>query len=406
MCLTTLKQVDLFDIRGLFVSELYKVPIEHIDIGMYISETTPGLLDVGFNTKGMISQRGTIERLVLSGIKELYIDVSKGKRSDYSVPVRDKNHNTSATKTLADERQNAEKVYGEAVSLVGSLMKDVKMGNPIDVGPVEELADDINNSVLNNENALLCLSQIREKDQYLLEHSINVGILMGVLSRHLGFARDTVHQLVTGALLHDIGKIRVPYNVLNKPGKLNEDEWVEMQRHVQYGQEVLLKSQGISDVAMSICAQHHERLDGTGYPQQLKGKQINTYGRLASVVDIYDALTADRVYHQGKTPFEAMKILITLGDNHLDKAFVYEFIRCMSVYPVGTLVELNNGKLGVVLQANSQNPSAPEVRVFFNFKHKHFENPQVVDLAKKALGLTVVAAHDPRALNIDIRDFL
>lgn len=388
------------------MSNLYKVPIEHIDIGMYISDVTPGLSGVGFNTKGMISQKGTIERLVLSGIKELYIDASKGKNSDYSVPVRGKNHRTSTLKTLAQERQNAEKVYGEAVSLVGSLMKDVKMGNPIDVGPVEDLADDINNSVLNNANALLCLSQIREKDQYLLEHSINVGILMGVLSRHMGFERHIVHQLVTGALLHDVGKIRVPYDVLHKPGRLSESEWTEMQRHVQYGQEVLLKSPGISDVAMSICAQHHERLDGTGYPRQLKGKQINTYGRLASVVDIYDALTADRVYHQGKSPFEAMKILITLGEDHLDKSLVYEFIRCMSVYPVGTLVELNNGKLGVVLQANNQNPSAPEVRVFFNFRHGYFEKPQVVDLAKKTLTLKVVAVHDPRVVNVDVHEFL
>lgn len=380
--------------------------MEHIDIGMYVSGVTPRLSDVGFNTQGMISQKGTIERLVLSGIKELYIDVSKGKHSAYGVPVRDKNHNTSVKKTLTQERQKAEKVYGEAVSLVGSLMKDVKMGNPIDVGPVEELADDINNSVLNNANALLCLSQIREKDQYLLEHSVNVGILMGVLSRHMGFARDTVHQLVTGALLHDIGKIRVPYDVLYKPGKLSESEWAEMQRHVQYGQEVLLQSQGISDISMSICAQHHECLDGTGYPRKLKGEQINTYGRLASVVDIYDALTADRVYHQGKSPFEAMKTLIMLSKNHLDKTLVYEFIRCMSVYPVGTLVELNNGKLGVVLQANNQNPSAPEVRVFFNYKHGYFEKPQVVDLAKKTLGLMVVAVHDPRVVNIDIREFL
>lgn len=388
------------------MSDLHKIPINSVRIGMFISDKTPGLLNVGFNSQGMISRQETIDKLVSSGVKELYIDIMKGANAPNSVPVRDQYHDTRAKVALEEEREKAEKVYGEAVSLVGSLMKDVKMGNPIDVGPVEELADDINNSVLNNANALLCLSQIREKDKYLLEHSINVGILMGVLSRHMGFARDIVHQLVTGAILHDIGKIRVPFNVLHKPGKLNEEEWAEMQRHVQYGQEVLLKSEGISDVAMSICAQHHERLDGTGYPKKLKGEQINTYGRLASVVDIYDALTADRVYHKGKSPFEAMKILVELGDSHLDKGFVYEFIRCMSVYPVGTLVELNNGKLGVVLQANTRNPSAPEVRVFFNFRRRHFEKPQVVNLARMELGLKVVATHDPRTVNIDIRPFL
>lgn len=388
------------------MSNLHKVPINLVTVGMYISDTTPGLESVGFNSRGMISRDESLAKLRLTGLTELYIDVSKGKRSISGVPIRTEGRDVSPKKSLEEESEKAQKVYGEAVNLVGCLIRDVKMGNPIDVGPVEDLANDINHSILNNANALLCLSQIREKDEYLLEHSINVGILMGIFARHLDFDRATVHQLVTGAILHDIGKIRVPYEILNKPGKLDHDEWSEMQRHVQYGQEVLLKSKGISEIAMSVCAHHHERLDGTGYPRKLKGEQISVYGRLASVVDIYDALTADRVYHQGKSPFAAIKILLELADAHLDKELVYEFIRCMSVYPVGTLVELNNGRLAVVRQANLTTPSAPIVNAFFNFKHRHFETPKVLDLSKASLGLKVIATHDPRIVNIDIRDFM
>ena len=225
-----------------------------------------------------------------------------------------------------EERQRAEQIYSEARSLVNTLVNDVKMGKAIEVGPIETLAHEVGESLFNNCNALLCLSQIREKDQYLLEHSINVGVLMGVFARFLGYESDTLHQLITGAILHDIGKIRVPDHVLNKAGRLTDQEWEEMRNHVLYGEEVLLKSEGISDIALSICAEHHEKLNGAGYPRKLKAEQISVYGRLASVVDIYDALTADRVYHKGRSPFEGMRILSSLSQLRAGQKY------CLPVY--------------------------------------------------------------------------
>ncbi len=276
----------------------------------------------------------------------------------------------------------------------------------IDVTPVAELAEDINNSILNNVNALQCLSQIREKDKYLLEHSVNVGILMSIFSTFLGFDKATVKELTTGALLHDIGKIRVPSEILNKPGALTDEEWTEMRRHVIYGQAVLTKSPGISDIAKSICAQHHERLDGSGYPIGMAGEDIDTYGRLAAIVDVYDAVTASRCYHEGMSPFKAMKLLLSLADNHFDKTLVYSFIRCMSVYPVGTLVELNNGHAGVVIESNLETPNKPRLRMFYNIKHKRYEKPQVLDLARTKAPLEIIKTWHPEELGIKIDEFL
>ena len=388
------------------MDSIRRLPLDKLEVGMYVASTSKGVEDDHLGTQGLISRPETLAKLKKKAQAEVYIDVKKGKDSPHSKPVAPNPESLKPLKKLTEEKKNAKKVYKEAVGLVGNILRDVKMGKAIDVGPVESLADDINNSVLNNENALLCLSQIREKDQYLLEHSINVGILMGVFARHLGYEKDTLHQLVTGALLHDIGKIRVPNQVLNKPGKLTEDEWKEMQNHVIYGVDVLKKSEGISKIAMDICSLHHERLDGSGYPNKLNHDNINTYGRMAAIVDVYDAITADRVYHKGKTPGQAIKFLLTLADSHLDKALLYDFVRCMSVYPVGAVVELSNGKVGVVLSTNAQDSAKPLVRTFYNARHKHYETPAEIDLSKKTHDITVKTVLEARDFGFNVPDFI
>ncbi|SMF09080.1 HDIG domain-containing protein [Alteromonadaceae bacterium Bs31] len=387
------------------MSLIKRIPIDKVELGMYVSDQTPGMAENGLRTQGYIRRFETVDKLRATGLKELYIDVHRGIDSAFTLPTATHAIGEPRVK-LGKERERAEKVYDEAKGLVTELMNNVKLGKAIDIGPVESLADDINNSVLNNPNALLCLASIREKDQYLLEHSINVGILMGILSQYLGYEQELVHQMVTGALLHDIGKIRVPYNILNKPGKLSPEEWTEMKRHVVYGQEVLLQSEGINEVALSICGMHHERLDGSGYPMGLKDYEINNYGRLAAIVDVYDAITASRVYHKGKPPAEAMGFLQEICGFHLDTDLVRHFIRCMSVYPVGTLVELDNGKLGVVISIKSENPDSPIVRCFYNARHRHHEKPADIDLSSKLIETKIIATENPEDYDFNINDFL
>lgn len=388
------------------MSFIKRIPIGKLELGMYVSDQTPGIGDGELRTKGFIRRWETVDKLAARGLDEIFIDIHKGIDSPFALPVNVGAANITARVALEEERQQAQKVYAEARGLVNSLLRDVKMGKPINIEPVEKLADDINNSVLNNPNALLCLAAIREKDQYLLEHSINVGILMGVFTRFLGYEDELTHQLVTGALLHDIGKIRVPNQILNKPGKLSESEWIEMKRHVVYGQEVLLNSRGVSDVTLSICGMHHERLDGSGYPMGLPDRDINNYGRLAAIVDVYDAITATRVYHKGRPPADAMKFLTELSGHHLDRKLVGLFVRCMSVYPVGTLVELDNGKLGVVIATDPRHPDSPTVRVFYNNRHKHYEKPQVLDLGQSRVENKIVGVVDPDDYQFILNDFI
>ena len=388
------------------MSRIRRIALDKLEIGMYVSDRTKGIAGGTLNERGIIKYQHTLDKLRQKPLAEVFIDVEKGKDSVFSMPADPNTPPYKSSVPLAEERERAEAIHNEALGLVDDLIHDVKLGKAVDVAPMEELANEISGSVFNNRNALLCLSQIREKDRYLLEHSVNVGILMGLFSRHLGYDDHTVHQLITGALLHDIGKILVPDEILNKPGKLTDDEWTEMKRHVVYGQQVLLKSEGISDIALAICGQHHERLDGSGYPLGIKSEELSIYGRLAAIVDVYDAVTAKRVYHDGMPPSVAMKRLIEWSDNHLDRTLVYDFIRCMSVYPVGTLVELDNGKLGVVIETRTGLPDSPVVRLFYNMRHKHHEKITVLDLSKPLVETKIIGAHDPKELDIALGDFL
>lgn len=388
------------------MSSIKRISVRKLEVGMYITDQTEGIADGKMLQKGFIRRAETLKKIQEKEINDVFIDVSKGEDSAFATPILSKETTFRPRVSLVEEREKADKVYGEARGLVENVLNNVKMGRAIDVTPVAELAEDINNSILNNANALLCLSQIRDKDKYLLEHSVNVGILMSIFSTYLGFDKVTVKELTTGALLHDIGKIRVPTEILNKPGSLTDEEWIEMKRHVAYGQAVLAKSEGISDIAKSICALHHERLDGSGYPTGIIGDEIDIYGRLGAIVDVYDAVTASRCYHEGMSPFKAMKLLLSLAGNHFDKNLAYSFIRCMSVYPVGTVVELDNGRLGVVIETNADLPNKPRLRIFYNMKHKHYEQPSVIDLASSMVDKEIVKTWHPDDVGINIDEFL
>jgi HD-GYP domain-containing protein (c-di-GMP phosphodiesterase class II) len=307
---------------------------------------------------------------------------------------------------VSQERDRAEKRYQQARNVIDEVLEDVRNNGSIDVAAVDETAEELLDSLNTNENALACLSHIRSKDTYLLQHSLNVGILLGIFGRSLRLETSVLKDLVIGGILHDIGKVLVPDEILHKPGKLDSDEWEEMKRHVTYGERILDVTEGLSDLSRSICQLHHERLDGTGYPRSLKAEQIDRFGRMAAICDVYDAVTADRVYHEGMAPDMALRKLIEWSIFHLDKELVYDFIRSLSVYPVGTLVELTGSRAAIIIEANRRSPKQPVVRVFYSTTNRHQIEPFVEDLAKKESRFDIVGTLDARQLNIDVTPFL
>jgi putative nucleotidyltransferase with HDIG domain len=383
-----------------------RIPLSKLEVGMYVSDQTIGLENGPFKQKGFVRKEETLAKMLKLGIPEVYIDTERGKDSVFSLPLTSARTDLESAVSVEEERPRAEALYNEALSVVDNLMQDVKLGAVVNVDAVEELAGGIVDSLSNNHNALLCLSQIREKDEYLLTHSVNVGMMLGIFARSLGYDGETLHQLVTGGILHDIGKIRVPDEVLNKPGKLDDEEWKEMQRHVIYGQQALRRSGVDNPIVLSVSAQHHERLDGTGYPARLSEERINSFGRMAAIVDVYDAITADRVYHEGMQPNEALKRMMQWTGDHLDKSLLYDFIRCMSVYPVGSLLKLDNDKLAFVTAANIKNPHQPKIKTAYDLKAGKAMISSEIDMAAMTTPINILGVVEPADYSLKIADYL
>jgi HD-GYP domain-containing protein (c-di-GMP phosphodiesterase class II) len=224
-----------------------------------------------------------------------------------------------------------------------------------------------------------------------------------------GMDADLVREAGLGALLHDTGKALVPDAILNKPGRLTDEEFAIIRRHPEDGYNILRRSPEVSDIALDITLHHHERRDGSGYPHRLAGDGISLLAQMAAIVDVYDAITADRCYHRGIAPAAALRKLYEWSKFHFNPQLVQEFMRCVGIYPVGTLVRLESGRLGVVVEPHESNLLAPKVNVFFSAKNNVYIKPETVDLAR-GLGFggadRIVSHENPAQWNVDPMRFL
>lgn len=398
-----------------------RIPVTSLKVGMYISDmNTDWIPHYNYSRQGKIGSDAVIAKIQALGVNELYIDTAKGLDSPDGIPlaeierlnevalqnVGEQTHFNRPRVELEIERHQAEGLHQEASALINNLMTDIKLGRSIDVGSVNDVADNLLESVLRNHNALTCLGRIRHKDAYLMEHSVNLAVLMSVYGRYRGLPRDTLHQLMVGALLHDIGKILIPDEVLHKPGRLNDREFEIIKKHALYSKELLEQTEGISELTVIVAAQHHEKIDGSGYPYGLKGDEISEYGKMTAIVDVYDAITADRVYHRGIPPTSAMKKLLEWTEHHLDRPLVETFIKCMGIYPVGSLVEMESGLMGVVIEINEHSQLLPTVRLFYDRRRRYPVPMRVVDLSRPGNQDRIVHALDPVKEKININALL
>lgn len=398
-----------------------RIAVEHLEVGMFITDLNNDWIPHNNNRRrGVLRSEAVIEKIRGLGVTEVYIDTGKGRDSSYAVPSRDVDANNEAMlqdagslKPVTHNRVSREeemivahRIHSEAQGLVSNVLEGVKLGKAIDLNPVNELSAELLHSVLRNHNAMTCLGRIREKDNYLLEHSVNLSVLMSIFGKSIGLPVDVMQQTVVGALLHDIGKILTPDEVLHKPGKLDEEEFRVMKQHVVHSRDLLRNTEGISELTILTAAQHHERMDGSGYPDGLKGEEISQYGRMVAITDVYDAITSDRVYHKGMTPSQGLKKLLEWSDSHLDRNLVHHFIRCIGLYPIGSLVLLESGRLGVVVETNEDDQRLPIVRVMYHTRLRQYIKVATIDLARPSAQDLIVKAVDPEDYRIDIRDFL
>jgi len=375
-----------------------KIQAKRLRLGMFIHDLDLGWMDHPFmKGKFKLTSNNDLQKILSLKLQEVYIDTDKGldvESGQDAAEVRTEVKKALGELTipypvkdlkipLKEEYQQAAKVKREASLVVTKMMEDARLGKQIEIEQLNPVVEGLVRSVFNNQNALLGMVRIREMDKYTFEHSVSVAVLLTSFCKALGMSHEIIHQVGIGGLLHDIGKTKVPLAILNKPGRLDEDEFTIMRRHVNYSQDILETAKEVSEISSGIIYEHHERYDGSGYPNAKSVDGISLYGKMAAIVDVYDALTSNRCYHQGKSPHWVLGKLIEWSKYHFQPDLVQQFIRCIGIYPVGTLVLLKSGRLGMVVESNEKDLLKPVIKLVYD-KNKNRHLPaKLLDLAKQ-----------------------
>ena len=396
-----------------------KINTDQIKVGMYIHDLNCGWMDHSFLRNSFAVQDDkTIRKIKDAGILKVYIDTQKGADVKEGQTVDEVNayldqcmleiaaqdQETNRHVPLSEEVPRARHLHVEANRIVRSLMEDVRLGKHIALEKMEPMVKNMADSVFRNPNALLSMTLLKNHDTYTFEHSVSVCALMVAFSREMGLSRDIILRIAVGAMLHDLGKAKISAEILNKPDKLTAEEFDVMKDHVTHGIRLLSDMPGITSMELEVAGQHHERYDGKGYPHQLVGEEISLYGQMMTIVDVYDAISSNRVYHTGLPPTIALKKILEWSDHHFDNILAQRFIRSVGIYPSGTLVRLHSGRLGVVIQQAEKNLLEPVVRVFYHSGKNHYLRPEIVDLSRSQDH--VVSCEDYEKWKIDPRQWV
>lgn len=385
---------------------------------MYL-ESLPGswLANPFWKTSRLLSTVEEIDLVRTSGVRHAVIDTAKGLDVAKQIEVPRATAASSTTPALApkppqpkvpveQELKVAAQVIARSKVAVTAMFNDARMGRAVDLSVSAMVIDDISESIARNTTALVSLVRLKTQNDYTYMHSVAVAALMIALARQLKLGAAEVREAGAAGLLHDIGKMAVPSAILNKPGKLSDDEFNTVKRHPQAGYELLKQAGEVGEIAMDVCLHHHEKMDGSGYPHRLKGEQISLYARMGAICDVYDAITSDRPYKPGWPAAESIRKMSSWCGTHFDAQLFQAFVKSVGIYPAGTLVRLTSGRLGVVIEQAEASLLTPRVRIFFSTKSNTHLAPVVIDLGLPAEREQIVRTEDPAQWNfIDLRRY-
>ncbi len=391
-----------------------KVKTDQLRVGVFIDDLNfSNAKGKVFLSKTLIQTEKTIQIMRVWGIDEVFIDTEKGldiKPAQSAIETRKKIDRDllqaalmSSPQTpvvpIGEELAIAQTIKVEALNTMQRTMDVIAQGKELDNDSVFGLIEKMANSVTRNRDALPLLMRIRSKDQYTLTHSISVGSLVLAFCNFCGLAYEVTINMAVGALLHDVGKTRIPLHILNKPGKLTQQEMDIIKKHADFSADVMAYSKELPFEAFDIALHHHERHDGSGYPHGLKGDAIGFAAKLTAICDVFDAITSDRCYKTGVSELAGLKTLYELSDSHFEKELAYKFIKMIGVYPIGTCVRLDNDLIGVVT-GSTNNVQQPMVRLFYDDKKRKPIKSEELDLTK--VGVNIASYEDLESWDADM----
>jgi len=385
-----------------------KVDIKDLKIGDKVLKLDRSWLDTDFlKHKFVIKNQATIDKIKSNDIRYVYIEEPTEEETKVTKiiikPEADavKEAAECAKDNMIDLGQldKVSDVYVESIKIIRQVLQDIRGGKMFSSDAVKHVASNIAELTRKNRSVLSSVTKLKRYDDYTFQHSMNVSIYAASLAAHLGMNQRQIESIANAGLMHDVGKMLVPIEVLNKPGKLSNHEFSVVKNHVQYGYD-FLKKENVPDEMLRLVYEHHERYDGSGYPNKLKDKDISIEGKIGAVVDIYDAITSDRVYHKGMEASSALKLMFKWADSHINKKVFEFFIKNIGIYPVGSLVLMNSHELGLVGRTNLNRPTEPIVLIFMNKRGEKLPI-KAVDLSKTASNFhKIVAPVNPESVTI------
>lgn len=396
------------------------LPVERLEIGMYVAQLDCPWLDTPFLFQGFyirdedeigdlrkhckhvyVSRESLTAEQSLAADKAeepsttkevvdkkdlhiealLAVDVS----DDSDGGVEQKNIVYKETTSLKAEARTANGVYKQAMITIHSVMQNLQQSGSLDLAQMETAITPMVDSVLRNPAALACLMRMQKKGNYLYRHSLASTVWAAILGRQIGLSRDDLNVIAVGAMLLDVGKTQLPDDLLDKPGKLTDEERQLVRQHVQFGLDILKKTDGVDSRVLEMVAHHHERYNGTGYPSKLKGNNIPVFGRIAGIVDAYDAMITPRPYAKLQSSYDALRKLRKLADVEFQAEIVEQFTRAIGAFPTGTLVELNTQEVAIVTKQNRIRRLRPEVMIIMSADRQLLEQFRVIDLNEETI---------------------
>ncbi|MCX7725549.1 MAG: HD-GYP domain-containing protein [Chitinispirillaceae bacterium] len=391
-----------------------RIPIEEVKVGMILSDVLNKEEQILFSLITITNQED-IERLKRLGAVWGYIynhrEKEEVENKKISEEKDDREKITEREKLYYEELERAKEIHQRTLEAVKSTLHDVRMGKQVNVKKIEEAAEEMVASIVRNPDALVSLAQIKGYDDYTYEHSVNVGILITSLVYSMGYPKDLLFEAGIGGILHDIGKMTIPEHILNKPGSFTPEEYAIMKRHPENGLRILKKTENISEFSKIVVIEHHERYNGSGYPRGIKEREIHEIGLVAAVVDVYDAMTTDRVYRAAWPPPKALALIFKGANVDFSPRIVNLFTKNLGIYPVGSFVRLASGEMGIVIKVDRGSFFSPDILVLFDDKGERLKEPveyRLSELQKREDGekYKIEMALNSKNFGIKISDYL